>query len=273
MFFSKKMVLVFSASLFMVPETQGLWATQQDNPPKKAIDAAPQRPSFTTDTSITTPGTLELEFGATISGSFLALPTSLKFTPNVQNPFLYRTEFSLGFDTITSQFAEIVPGKTQFGDMISLAIRHVAYQDDSFSFAVVPLASFFFRDNKGARLGLAGLATYSFGLNSIIGNVVFSGATSPSPDNTSSQLDTIIGYGRSLKAIGILSRVSAFAEFLHQAVGDESDYVSLLQGISYRIRPEWVIDFAVQQDGVLTGLLEVQFLVGFTLNLGHLHRW
>ena len=37
-----------------------------------AVEATPQRPSFSTDTSTTTPGTVELEFGTTLSDDSFA---------------------------------------------------------------------------------------------------------------------------------------------------------------------------------------------------------
>ena len=65
-------------------------AGAQSEPP----EATPQRPTFTSDTSTTAPGTLELEIGTTSSDSFFGLPLTIKYTPDVAG-LLREAEFSL----------------------------------------------------------------------------------------------------------------------------------------------------------------------------------
>ena len=136
--------------------------------PSGPYEATPQRPTFTASTSTTAPGTLELEFGATSSGSFLTLPTTLKYTPDVRRGVLHRAEFSLSFDAISRVD---VGGRhvTHFGNSLGFVIRRPVYIGESFSLAVAPRAIFLLRGDRGARLGARLLAAYTFGLNSVVG--------------------------------------------------------------------------------------------------------
>jgi hypothetical protein len=49
--------------------------------------------------------------------------------------------------------------------------------------------------------------------------------------------------------------------------------VSLGQGLSYRVRPNWVLDVAVRQLGLAAGPRDYQILTGFTVNLGRVREW
>ena len=232
-----------------------------------AIEAAPQRPSFSTDTSTTAPGTLELELGTAASPDFFGLPAVLKVTPGVASGPLNGTEFSVGFDALTSTR---MGGNrtTRFGDRMGFALRRAVYQGENFSLALAPQALFFLRDENGARLGAAVIAVYSSGLNSVVGNFIWSAATSASASNPARQYAWIAGYSRTLGHQDTLSRLSVFGEYLQESPSDASDSVSLIQGLSYRVRPDVVIDVAVQEFGLALGLSEVQFVAGLTINLG-----
>jgi hypothetical protein len=143
--------------------------------------ATPQRPTFTADTSTTAPGTLEVEFGATGTSSFrgfFALPTNLKYTPDVQSGPFHQAEFSFSFDAVSSM-ATLAGRQTNFGQTLSLVIRRPVYMGKALSLALAPRSTFFLRDEKGARLGARVLAAYSFGPNNLVANFTWTSATSP----------------------------------------------------------------------------------------------
>jgi len=235
-------------------------------------EATPQRPSFSGDAATTAPGTVEIEFGAAASGAFFGLPTAVKLTPDTTNRVLRHTEFSVAFDSVTSVSSN-GSRTTRFGDRIGFAIRRCLYSSESFAFAIAPQSVFFLRDEQGARLGGAAIATYQFGLNGLVANFVWSAATKPSETNPSRVYDVIAGYGRTLGQDGPLSRLSVFAECLQEFASETPNATSLIQGVSYRVRPNVVLDFAVQQSGLAAGPLDIQFHGGLTVNLGRIRNW
>ena len=219
-------------------------------------EATPQRPSFTTDTATTAPGTIELEIGAVRSTGFFGLQNAIKIAP------AGRTEFSVGFDGLSRE-----NGRTRFGDRIGLGVRRALIRREKFSFAVAPQAVFLLRGGDGARLGATAIAAYELERNAIIANFAWSTATDSSPANPAQQYDVILGYGRGF------GRASVFAEYLQEFPNGGESRVSLMQGVSYRLRPSFVVDFAVQQSGVSDGDLDVGLLAGFTVNLGSVGLW
>ena len=244
--------------------TVGAIEAQQADPPRQA---APQRPTFTNDTSVTTPGTFELEFGAAAMRNSWGLPSELKFTPDVQGALLRETEFSLGFDALTSM-SESGRRLHQFGDQLTFAVRRALHRGEHFSFALAPRATFFLRGEKGARLGAKAIGAWSYGLNAVVANLTYTGATSASDNNSAHQTDIALGYSRTLGESGLPNRFSAFAEYQHEIPSGRTNTVSLIQGVAFRARPDLVLDFAVQQSNLGTGPVEVQFLGGLTVNLG-----
>ena len=178
-------------------------------------------------------------------------------------------EFSVGFDSISS--VEMGSERdTRFGDRIGFAIRRALYKSGGFSFGVAPQAVFFLRDEDGARLGASAIAVYSFGPNSLVTNLVWSAATDASENNPSRQTSLIAGYSRTLGSGPRSSRAAAFAEYLQEFPTGQPSRVSLLQGISYRLRPDLVLDFSLQQSGLLATPFDLVFAAGLTYNLGRL---
>lgn len=233
------------------------------------FEATPQRPSFSNDNVTTVPGTVELELGGAATGEFFGLPTGFKFTPDVPQGLLRGMEFSVGFDSISS--LEMGSNRdTRFGDRVGFAVRRALYQGDSFSFGIAPQAVFFLRDEEGARLGASAIAVYSFGLNSLVANLVWSAATDSSENNPARQTSVIAGYSRTLGSGPQASRVAAFFEYLQEFPTDQPSRVSLIQGISYRLRPDLVLDFAVQQNGLAATPFDFAVATGLTYNLGRL---
>lgn len=234
--------------------------------------ATPQRPTFTADTSTTAPGTLELEMGMGSSGRFFSLPTSIKFTPDAGRGLFHRMEFSLHFDAISS-VSEDDERETHFSDRLGLVIRRPVYLGESFSLAVAPRASFFLRGDRGARLGLTALTAYEFGLNSVVANMTWTSATTPSPTNPAQRYDVAFDFIRQLGPSGTMSRLSVFGGLLTENPTHQATSVSLGQGISYRVRPHWALDFAVREFGLTAGRRDYRIVAGFTINLGRLRDW
>lgn len=243
------------------------WTTHLTAEPP--AEATPQRPSFSNDNSTTAPGTLELELGGSGNAEFFGLPTLLKFTPDVSDGIFSGTEFSVGFDSISS--VEIGnDSDTRFGDRIGFAVRRALYQNGGFSFGVAPQAVFFLRGEEGARLGASAIAVYSFGKNSVVANLLWSAATDASENNPRQQTGVIAGYSRTLGSGPRLSRASAFAEFLQEFPSDEPSRVSLMQGVTYRVRPDLVVDFSLQQNGLAATPFDLIFATGLTYNFGRI---
>ncbi len=245
----------------------------QPGPP----EATPQRPTFTSDTSTTAPGTLELEIGTTSSDSFFGLPLTIKYTPDVGGlpalaGLLRETEFSLAFEAVTS-ISLAGERRTEFGDRLTFALRRPVYRGEQFSLAVAPQATFFVRDGKGARLGATLLGAYSFGRNTAVANFTWTSATSSSATNAAQQYDLAFDLARTLGASGALSRVGVFAGALVENPSNQKAAVSLGQGITYRVRPNWVVDFAVRELGLAEGRADYQILAGLTVNLGRWRNW
>ena len=238
------------------------------DPPRQAT---PQRPTFTNDTSVTAPGTFELEFGTAAKRNSFGLPSGLKFTPDMQSGLLRETELSIGFDALTSMSED---GRRihQFGEQLTLAVRRALHRGEHFSFALAPRATFFLRGEKGARVGAKAIGMWSYGLNTAVANLTYTGATSPSDNNSAHQTDIALGYSRTLGESGVANRFALFAEYQHEFPSGRDNTVSLMQGITFRARPDLVLDFAVQQSGVAAGPLEVQILGGLTVNLGGFGR-
>ncbi|MFQ5778748.1 MAG: hypothetical protein ACE5IP_12150 [Terriglobia bacterium] len=233
--------------------------------------ATPQRPTFTSDTSTTAPGTLELEIGTNSSDDLFTLPLTIKYTPPAQRGLFHCAEFSFSVDAVSSASRN---GRrvTQFSDRLGFTLRRPVYRGQAFSLAVAPQATFFLRGDSGARLGTTVIGVYAFGRNAAVLNATWTSATTSSPSNPAQQYDVAFDFARTLEESGALSRLSVFAGLLYGNPTNGSAAVSLGQGIAYRVRPHWVLDFAVRQQGLAAGNRDYQILVGSTLNLGKLLR-
>ncbi len=244
----------------------GLPMTFAQNVP---YDATPQRPTFTSDTSTTAPGTMEIEFGAAATGSsggFLALPTMVKYTPDVVGGFLHQAEFSLSFDAVQRDSSS-TDTQTRFGDSLLLSVRRPIWAGDSFSLAIAPQAQFFLREKDGGRVGLTGLAAYSDGPNTAVVNLTWTVATERSETNPARKYDFAFDYGRTLGAGG---RLGAFAGLLMEKPSRNDVAVSMSQGLTYRMRPNLVWDVAIVEEGIGAGRSGYRILGGLTVNLGRI---
>ena len=229
--------------------------------------ATPQRPTFTTDTSITAPGTLELEFGGTHARGFFSLPAVWKFTPDTNLAVFRQTEFSVGFDALT-RITTDGRSLTQFGDRIGFAFRRPLYQGENLSMALAPLGLIYLRGSKGGRLGLLMIGTLHGGQHAVVLNVAWSSATSPSKDNPRHLVDFMGDYTYSLAESGFWSRWTVYAGYLLEKASGVESLFSLEQGLTFRLRPELVLDVGIVEQAVIGGKYETLLLVGFTYNFG-----
>ena len=247
----------------------GSWAVAQSGGPQSAT---PQRPTFTSDASTAAPGTMELEMGTAAWSGFFALPVLLKYTPNSGSGLLHQTEFGLAFDAVSS--IGMGPDRmTEFGDRIGVILRRPVYSSGPVAFAVAPAATFLLRGDEGARIGATGIAAFGFGSNGAAVNAGWSSATHSSPTNPAHDYFVAADFSRTLGTSGALSRLSPFAGVLYQDTTLDSASVSLGQGLSYRARPNWVLDLGVYEHGFSQGTRDYQVLVGFTINLGRPAHW
>ena len=234
--------------------------------------ATMQRPTFTSDASTTAPGTMELEMGTASWSGFFALPVLLKYTPFDGSGFFHQAEFGVGFDAVSS--VDMGPDRmTEFGDRIGVILRRPVYSSGPVVFAVAPQATFLLRGDEGARIGATGIAAFGFGLNGAVVNAGWSSATNSSSSNPAHDYFVAADFARTLGNSGGLTRLIPFVGVLYQDTTHDSASVSLGQGLSYRLRADWVFDVAVHEHGVGLGERDYQILVGFTVNLGRPGRW
>lgn len=233
--------------------------------------ATPQRPTFTSDTSTTAPGTIELQTGGTFSDGLFTLPTTLKFTPGVASGFFRSGEFSASFDAVTVLSAN-GRSHTRFGDRIDLAWRRPVYSRGRVSAAAVPLFTVFTRDASGVRLGAAGILAYAAGRSAAVLNASLTGATSASPSNPSKAGTIAADFLHTLSGSGPWSTVTVFAGLQSEHAARHPNVFSLGQGILWRVRPNLVLDAALRETRLNLHQKDLQLLLGLTLNFGRLQR-
>jgi len=121
-------------------------------------------------------------------------------------------------------------------------------------------------------IGAKAIAVYGFGLNSLVLNVLGKGATAPSDDNPDWVAEVVLGYGRAFGSSGTASRfVFAFEAENGFSKGQDAT-LSLLQGVSYRARPNLVFDLEVEQRGLRSGDFVFVVAGGLTYNIGRIWR-
>jgi hypothetical protein len=105
------------------------------------------------NTLITEPGTVEVEWynDFAASGNYV-MPSLIRFTREGPDIIWGRTEYSIGFDTVSSvpQFDECI---NHFSDRVTIAATRMLSDGKIFDFAVAPSASFFLRDEQGTGIG------------------------------------------------------------------------------------------------------------------------
>ena len=200
----------------------------------------------------------------------MALPVMLKFTPDITSGILRNTELSVSFESLESDFGK-PETKTGFGDALLFTMRRPVWSRDSFSVAVAPLAEFVLGDTNGIRLGLLGVTSYSSGLDSVVAN--FSFLSSPLfSANKGQEYDFAIDYSHTMGLAGTASRIGVFVGILIEKSKQMGKSISMSEGITYRMRPNLILDVAIVENGLAGGTAGYEVLAGLTVNLGRLSR-
>jgi hypothetical protein len=219
------------------------------------------------NTLITEPGTMEIEWGGAFSsdGSFTFL-TAIHFTPEGTHAWWGRTEFSASFDSLSYNQVN------HFGDRATFAATCVVHDGEMLDIAIAPQATYLLRGDSGTRAGATAIARYDVGRSSAGVSFTWTGATNPSPTNPAGTFDLGAGYGFRLKPSGPLGHLTPHMNWLYEKSTGNSHQVSLFEGIEYQVKDPFAIDFAVQHISLWGNQPDTQFVIGLTVNSGHLRR-
>ncbi len=153
----RKVLSVWTHIAHLDSTRAGGWVTgRARRSPRQGLRSYTQRPTFTSDTSTSALGTVELELGTAFWQGFFTLPEVMKFTPFVTSGLFHQGEFSIGFDTIsclTTNGQRMI----DFGDHIGLVFRRPVYKGKSVSVAVAPQATLLVKGDEGVRVGTTGI--------------------------------------------------------------------------------------------------------------------
>jgi hypothetical protein len=104
------------------------------------------------------------------------MPSTIKYTPQGRHILWGRTEFSAGFDTVSTA-VENDARIAHFSDRFNFAATCVLLDGEKLDIAIAPQASMFLRGDSGMRIGATAIARYDSGRNSTGITVGWSGAT------------------------------------------------------------------------------------------------
>jgi hypothetical protein len=221
------------------------------------------------NTLITEPGTVEAEWDnlySFTSGNF-SMPSVIKFTPMGKSILWGRTEFSAAFDSVDS-----VPQSgqrlTQFSDRVTFAATSVLRDGEKLDIAIQPQATFFLRNESGARLGATAIVRYDVGRNSMGATLSWSGAAVPSPANPAGSWDFGTGFGRRLAASGPWGHLTPHVNTVYERSTGSAATLAAFAGVEYQITERVAVDVSGQRFGVAGGSPDRQVVVGLTLNFG-----
>ena len=219
------------------------------------------------NTLITEPGTMDFEWGSAVSsdGSF-TFPTAIHYTP--QGPYVWwgRTEFNVAFDSLS--YNEV----NHFGDRITAAATCLVHDGDRLDIAVAPQVSYLLRGDSGVRAGATAIARYDVGHSSMGVTATWTGASHASDTNPAGTFDVGTGFGYHLKATGPLSHFTPHVNGLYEKSTGVARQLSLFEGMEYQISDPVGLDFAVQHISLRGPQPDTQYVLGVTVNTGHLRR-
>jgi hypothetical protein len=223
------------------------------------------------NTLITEPGTMEIDWSNLYSFSTenFAMPSGVRWTPAGSHIIWGRTEYSAAFDTVTS--ANVASGRlTQFSQALTLTATSVLHDGAKLDIAIAPQASFFLRDEQGARLGAIAIARYDSGRNSLGATVSWSGATHSSATNPAGTVDVGFGFGRQLQGSALLEKFTPHMNAEWERSTGLSNAVLASEGIEYQITERFAFDVAMQHYATAHAAPDHQIAAGITVNLGKL---
>lgn len=245
---------------------------QQSERPTDRASAITLRKRLHVNPLITPPDTVEIEWGVAVSttGSF-TMPTVFHYTPEGRHIWWGRTEFSAGFDSLSST-ASPLERITHFGDRATFAATCVVRDGDKFDLAIAPQVSVLLRGDTGARVGATAIARYDSGRSSTGVTFGWSAATAASDTNPAGTFDAGVGYGYQLHGPGIVEHLTPHANWLYEKSTGVRRQISLFEGVEYQIVDALAIDFSAQQLSLWGGQPDRQFVAGLTFNSTRLHR-
>jgi hypothetical protein len=194
------------------------------------------------------------------------LPTAIHFTPEGHHAWWGRTEFSASFDSLSYDRA------SHFGDRATFAATCVVHDGDKLDIAIAPQFTYLVRGDNGIRAGATAIARYDVGRSSAGVTFTWTGATNPSPTNPAGTFDLGAGYGFRLRPSGPLGHLTPHLNWLYEKSTGNGHQVSLFEGMEYQVTEPFAIDFAVQHISLWGNQPDTQFVVGLTVNTGHLRR-
>jgi len=240
---------------------------RDDNGSAERAPAIALRKRLHVNPLITEPDTMEFEWGGQFSwnGSF-TFPAAIRFTPEGHHAWWGRTEFSVAFDSLSSDDG------VHFGDRTTFIATCVVRDGDKLDFAIAPQATLLLRGDSGGRFGATAIARYDAGRSSAGITVGWTAATQPSPTNPAGTFDINAGYGFRLKPSGALGHLTPHVNALWERSTGSERQISIFEGVEYQITDPVAVDFALQHIGVWGGAPDRQFVIGLTVQTGRLHR-
>ena len=210
---------------------------------------------------IAAPGTFELDVvsGFTASGSYW-MPTTLRFTPDVENSVLKHIEWGISGDLFDS-FVTNGERVTQFPSQLTFAST-AAVKLDGINFGLAPAVTRLTRGDGGWRGGGSALVRVDPGLNSFGATLSWTGATRPSDSNPTGVWDLTLAAGHKLGHSHLLNQLTAHASVTGEKQTGASRFYTLLAGMEYQMRDHFSIDLSTQHVGISTGVVDHQILLG-----------
>lgn len=250
-----------STALLLFPALLGACASMPDD----AAGVTPQRPSFSSDTSTTAPGTFELEAGATLDpGDSAAVPMALKYGVGE------RTEVYVGLSPY--QVLER-PGEDGegLGDTL-LGLRHRFWESEADTSAALQLSTKLPTgdDDEGLSSGeydlfAAGILTHAFDERSALTAYYELGFLG---DPASSDVDDQHAFALALSRT-LPSNYGTFFELAEVFGPHDVDPIVATLGVTKALSRSVVFDVGLAL-GLNDDAPDVQLLVGFTVNFGAL---
>ena len=225
------------------------------------------------NTLITQPGTVEVDWNNlySLSTTNFAMPSAVRYTPAGSHVIWGRTEYSAAFDSITS--ADVGGGRlTQFSQALTLTATSVLRDGEKLDIAIAPQATFFLRDEPGARLGAVAIARYDSGRNSIGGTVSWSAATHSSPSNPAGTFDVGFGFGRQLSGSRLLEKFTPHLNAEWEKSTGQATALLAFEGIEYQITERLAFDISAQHFATAGNAPDHQIAFGMTLNFGRVPK-
>lgn len=218
---------------------------------------------------ITDPGSVEIDWANLYSlrTSNFAMPAAIRYTPSGQHILWGRTEYSLAFDSLAS--SDTGDGRlTQFSQAVTLAGTAVVYDGTRLDIAIAPQATFFLRDERGARLGAVAIMRYDGGRNSAGVTASWSGATHNSSANPAGTLDVGLGYGRQLSGSRLLDKITPHFNAEWERSTGLPSAVLVFEGVEYQITKNLAFDVSAQHFATSGAAPDHQLAIGITFKMG-----